>query len=112
MSRRWCAFAPASVVPRRSDLAVLVIGASVLFVPREASAVRFGLGIATDLTPLVFDPAFDDGNGAFRWGFRPVLEVEANHYLSFGAYAPFTIFRGEESGAASSGAESVFGGTI
>src|SRR5205823_3028190 len=52
----------------------------------------------------------ENGSSPLRLGFRPVLEVEINHYLAFGTYAPFTVFRsGESEGSASSGAESVFG---
>ncbi len=74
---------------------------------REAHAVRFALGVATDLTPIVLDPSRSgDMDAPVLWGFRPVLDLELNHYLSFGAYPPFTLYRG---GGASSGAESVFG---
>lgn len=84
-----------------------------LLAPEDARAVRFSLGVATDLTPLALDPAVDGSGATFRFGFRPVLEVEASHYLSFGAYAPFTIYRAQTGGgAASSGAESVFGVTV
>jgi hypothetical protein len=80
-------------------------------IPRPAEAVRFGLGVATELTPLVIDRVqTENGQSPVRLGFRPVLEVELSHYLSFGTYAPFTVFRsGESEGSASSGAESVFG---
>jgi hypothetical protein len=82
-----------------------------LLAPSEAHAVRFGLGVASEVTPLVIDAGSSVTSGSgVRLGFRPVLEVEANYYLSFGAYAPFTVYRtGDSEGAASSGAESVFG---
>ena len=81
---------------------------------REANAVRFGLGVATELTPIIVDEARDLSAGSsVRLGFRPVIEVEANHYFAVGVYAPFVVYRsGEASGAASSGAESVFGLTL
>lgn len=64
--------------------------------------------MATELTPIVIDPARSgDSDAPVLWGFRPVLDLELNHYLSFGAYPPFTIYRGGSTG--SSGAESVFG---
>ncbi len=76
--------------------------------------MRFGLGVATEFTPIVIDRVqTENGQSPVRLGFRPVLEVEASHYLAFGAYAPFTVFRsGESEGSASSGAESVFGLTV
>jgi hypothetical protein len=97
-----------SAVLRRSSAAALLLLA---LYPRPAEAVRFGLGVATELTPIVIDRVqTENGSSPVRLGFRPVLEVEVNHYLSFGAYAPFTVFRsGESEGSASSGAESVFG---
>lgn len=69
--------------------------------------MRFALGVASDFTPIVVDPGRVEGMSApILIGFRPVLDIELNHYLSFGAYPPFTIYR---SAANSSGAESVFG---
>jgi hypothetical protein len=89
---------------------VVVVTLGVLIVPNTAHAIRFGLGVASEVTPLVFDVGNTQNASTFRLGFRPVLDVEANHYLSFGAYAPFTVYRtGDAEGAASSGAESVFG---
>jgi hypothetical protein len=74
---------------------------------REAQAVRFALGVASDFTPVVIDPGLAEGaSQPILIGFRPILDIELNHYLSFGAYPPFTIYR---SSANSSGAESVFG---
>lgn len=77
----------------------------------RADAVRWTLGVATELTPVVVDPGRPDGLGApFRLGVRPVVDLEINRYLAFGAYAPFVVLRaGEGGGAASTGAESVFG---
>lgn len=98
-------------VRRRWFTAQLSIAVLLALAPQSAHAIRFSLGVATDLTPLVVDPARDESGSAFRLGFRPVLEVEANHYLSFGAYAPFTVYRADSDSVASSGAESVFGVT-
>lgn len=79
--------------------------------PPSAEAVRWTLGVATDVTPLVVEPARpEDLPTPFRLGFRPVIELETGYHLSFSAYAPFTVVRsGEGDGAASTGAESVFG---
>ena len=91
---------------KRALLAVALIA-----IPSEAWAIRWTLGIASELTPLVFDKDRDTG-AVFRLGFRPVLEFEPVRWLSLEAYAPFVVYRAGEStggGAASSGAESVFG---
>lgn len=78
-----------------------------MVVPKDAHAVRFALGLASGLTPLVID---DANPNSVRFGLRPVLDVEALPWLAFEAYAPFTLIRtGDNIGAASSGAESVFG---
>ncbi|MCK6550568.1 hypothetical protein L6R52_32320 [Myxococcota bacterium] len=98
-----------AAIARVSLLAIALVGASA----RDAAAVRFALGVATDLTPIVVDPARPpDAAAPVLFGFRPVLEVEANEYFSVGAYAPFTVYRSASTGAASSGAESVFGLTL
>ena len=74
--------------------------------------MRFALGVAGDVTPAVLDAAdaIDDPY-TLRLGLRPVLDVEVLPWLAFDAYAPFTLLRvgGDVGGAASSGAESVFG---
>jgi hypothetical protein len=88
-----------------------LLACALVFVPSEAFAIRWTLGIATELTPLVVQ-ADRDTKPTFRLGFRPVLEFEPVRWLSLEAYAPFVVYRaGEDTGggAASSGAESVFG---
>jgi hypothetical protein len=80
--------------------------------PAEAHAIRWTLGVGSELTPIVIDPERPDGSGIpFRLGFRPILELEPIRWIAIGAYAPFVVYRAGEggSGAASSGAESVFG---
>ncbi len=90
----------------RGALVLLLLGW-----PTSARAIRWTLGLATELTPVVIDPDRpDDRSAPFRLGLRPVLDFEVNRYLAIGAYAPFVVVRtGEGEGAASSGAESVFG---
>ncbi len=91
-----------------------MVGLALLAIPSRADAIRWTLGVASELTPLVFDPARDQ-RAAFRLGFRPVLEFEPARWLSFEAYAPFVVYRtkeGDDTGAASSGAESVFGVSV
>lgn len=82
-----------------------------LFAPSEAQAVRWTLGVATELTPVVVEPGRPEGLGApVRLGVRPVIDFELTRSVAFSAYAPFVVLRtGEGDGAASSGAESVFG---
>jgi hypothetical protein len=79
-------------------------------IPSEAHAIRWTLGIASELTPLLFE-ADRETRPSFRLGFRPVLEFEPVRWFSIEAYAPFVVYRAgeEDEGAASSGAESVFG---
>lgn len=91
-------------------IAIGAIGV-VLATPSEANAIRWTLGIASELTPLVFEPERET-RASFRLGFRPVLEFEPARWISIEAYAPFVVVRkgeGADPGAASSGAESVFG---
>jgi hypothetical protein len=94
--------------PTRTVLPLL----SVLLVSGEAEAVRFTLGVAGDLTPVVIesDAASESASGV-RFGLIPVLEVEASPYLSVGTYTPFTLVRarGGTGPGGSSGAESIFG---
>lgn len=73
--------------------------------PREASALRFTLGLESGLTPLVLDPDPEAGGGSVRLSLRPVLEVETSRSFSIGTYTPFTLLR---AGGAATGAESVF----
>ena len=84
--------------------------AALLAIPGEAHAIRWTLGVASELTPLLFEPE-QKTRASFRLGFRPVLEFEPARWLSIEAYAPFVVYRTREGdgGAASSGAESVFG---
>ena len=80
-----------------------------LLAPREAWAVRFTLGVAANVTPVVIDPQ-DSDNSGFLLGLRPVLDVEVSRYFAIGAYAPFTLVRaGGNQDDSKSGAESVFG---
>ncbi len=90
--------------------ALIVVVAFAILAPREASAIRWTLGVATELTPVVVDPGRPDGLGApLRLGVRPVIDLEVTRAVAFSAYAPFVVLRsGEGGGAASSGAESVF----
>lgn len=90
---------------------LLFVAALVLAPAPADAAVRWTLGFATELTPVVIDPGRPADLGTpVRIGVRPVVELELAHWISFGAYAPFTVIRtGEGGGAASSGAESVFG---
>src|SRR5688572_14339094 len=90
---------------------IWLLGIAILAIPSEARAIRWTLGIASELTPLVFEQDRET-RPTFRLGFRPVLEFEPTRWLSVEAYAPFVVYRaGEDTGggAASSGAESVFG---
>jgi len=75
----------------------------------DAQAIRFSLGLAGQVTPVIFDQNrdFEFGSGT-RFGLLPVLEVEALPWLAFDAYAPFAIYRTDATGPASSGGESVF----
>jgi hypothetical protein len=103
-SKRSCAFERESAALRRFRAAAIALA---LLIPSRAHAVRFALGVASDFTPIVLDPnRGPDASAPILVGFRPVLDVELNHYLSFGAYPPFTVYR---SAANSTGAESVFG---
>lgn len=82
-------------------------------IPRPAEAIRWTLGVASEVTPLVLDRVFPDQSPArFRLAFRPVLELEPARWLAIGAYAPFVVYRTgefESEDAAAGGAESVFG---
>ncbi len=88
-----------------------ILIALALLIPAEAHAIRWTLGVATELTPVVIDPGRPDGLGApVRLGVRPVVDLELTRSVAISAYAPFVVLRtGEGEGAASSGAESVFG---
>ena len=83
---------------------LIVMGAS------DAHAIRFTLGLAANIAPVIVDRDvdFELGRGT-RLGLLPVLEVEALPWLAFDAYAPFAVYRTDASGPASSGGESVFG---
>ena len=89
----------------------LFIALLLALVPARADAVRWTLGFATELTPVVVDPGRPDGLGApLALGVRPVVDLELSRYFAVGAYAPFVVLRsGEGGGSASTGAESVFG---
>lgn len=91
----------------RGPIAGVLVAAAVAFTPTDASAVRFSLGLASALTPLVVDASEPDL--AVRLGLRPVVDVEPIPWIAISAYAPFTLIRtGESLGSSSSGAESVF----
>lgn len=78
--------------------------------PTEAQAIRWTLGVASELVPVVLDAAREETGTPFRVGVRPVVEVELAPVFSLGVYAPFVVYRsGEGDGAASAGGESVFG---
>lgn len=94
--------------PRTARVLSALVLAAALGASSEAEAVRFGLGLATTLTPLAIDPGSDDPP-SLRIGLRPVLDVEVLPWLAFDAYAPFSLWRSDADGPASSGAESVFG---
>lgn len=80
-----------------------------LFWAQPADAVRFTLGLAGDLVPIVFDGA-EQTESATRFGLLPVIEFEPIPQLSIGTYTPFTLVRaGGSNISSSSGAESVFG---
>jgi hypothetical protein len=88
-----------------------LLALALLAAPGEAHAIRWTLGVASELTPLLFEPDRQT-RASFRLGFRPVLELEPVRWFSIEAYAPFVVYRANEDsggGAASSGAESVFG---
>ena len=95
----------------RLALVPAVAGLFAVAWPSDARAVRFSLGLCGGVTPIVLDP--DQPTGApyrMRLGLRPVLDVELHPSFAVETYAPFTVLRvGEGDGAASSGAESVFG---
>ncbi|MEE2901753.1 MAG: hypothetical protein VYC39_05455 [Myxococcota bacterium] len=88
----------------------LVAGFGCLFFAGEAEAIRFNLGLAGQITPVVVDDSaeFTFGEGT-RLGLLPVLEFEVLPWLAFDTYAPFTLYRTNATGPASSGGESVFG---
>lgn len=78
--------------------------------PGRADAVRWTIGVASEVVPVVLDPDRTAEGTPFRLGVRPVVEVEVAPVFSIGVYAPFVVFRsGEGEGAASAGGESVFG---
>lgn len=78
--------------------------------PQEAHAIRWTIGVASELVPVVVDPTREGDGTPFRVGVRPVVEVELVPAFSLGVYAPFVVYRsGEGDGAASAGGESVFG---
>lgn len=109
--KRWFAFGRESAVLPRSEstlaIARALVALAAIAVARDAHAVRFALGVAGDFTPVVVDPGLlENESNPILIGFRPILDIELNHYLSFGAFPPFTIYR---STANSTGAESVFG---
>lgn len=100
------------MAPLRGSRALVAVGlaAALSLLPRPARAVRFGLGVASEATPLVIDRVqTGESRSNFRLGFRPVLEVEPSYWISFGAYAPFTVLRTGDGGTSAQGAESVFG---
>lgn len=85
------------------------VGACVLLATPHAHAVRFTLGLAGDLVPIVVDGA-ERTSSATRFGLLPVIDFEPIPYLAIGTYTPFTLVRaGGSSISSSSGAESVFG---
>lgn len=94
-----------SVAPLRFSLPAIVF-ALILAAPRDASALRFTLGLEAGFTPLVVDPAPEAGGGNLRFGLRPVLEVETSRWFAIGAYTPFTLLRAGS--GSTTGAESVF----
>jgi hypothetical protein len=58
----------------------LLLGAVLLLLPAEARAIRWTLGFATELTPVVLDPGRPDDLGTpVRIGVRPVVDLELNH---------------------------------
>lgn len=90
--------------------AVFLFCAAIILSAAEAHAIRFSLGLAGQITPVVIDQdvRFEFGSGT-RLGLRPVLEVEALPWLAFDTYAPFNLYRTDATGPASSGGESIFG---
>lgn len=95
----------------KAGAASLTLCLASLAAPPPAEAVRWTLGVGTELVPVVLDAGRPEGLGTpLRLGVRPVIDLELSHYFAVGAYAPFVVYRrGEASSAASSGAESVFG---
>jgi len=85
-----------------------IVGAAALGTAGDAHAVRFTLGLASNLTPIVVD-GDPEAEPSVRFGLRPVLDVEVAPWMAFEAYAPFVLARTDSEGPASSGAESVFG---
>ena len=87
-----------------------LIAFALLLASSDAHAIRFSLGLAGQVTPIVIDGDVDFkfGRGT-RLGLLPVLEVEALPWLAFDTYAPFAVYRTDASGPASSGGESIFG---
>lgn len=84
--------------------------AAALFVsPASAEAVRFTLGFAGELVPIVIDGA-ERFESSTRLGLLPIIDFEPIPYLAIGTYTPFTLVRvGGSSISSSSGAESIFG---
>lgn len=97
----------------RGHFQIVLIGALLaVAIPRPARAIRWTLGVASEVTPLVFQRSSDLSPAQVRLAFRPVLELEPARWLSIGAYAPFVVYRtatNVQEEAASGGAESVFG---
>lgn len=90
-------------------LARWLLVAGILLLASPASAVRFTLGLAGELIPIVADGA-DRTSSSTRFGLLPVIDFEPIPYLAIGTYTPFTLVRaGGSSISSSSGAESVFG---
>ena len=91
----------------RSVGALVAVTAICVAAPNDAEAVRFSLGLASAVTPLVVEAAEPDLQ--LRQGLRPVVDIEPVPWVAISAYAPFVLYRtGEDLGASSSGAESVF----
>lgn len=85
------------------------VAAGVLGFAPSAEAVRFTLGVAADLVPVVVDGAERTASGT-RFGLLPIIDFEPIPYLAIGTYTPFTLARaGGSNISSSSGAESVFG---
>ena len=95
-------------MPKFSLLSWL-ISAALVHLPASAEAVRFSLGLATELVPIVVDGSALTESST-RLGLLPIIEFEPIPYLSIGTYTPFTLVRvGGSNISSSSGAESVFG---
>ena len=104
------AFAGASYSKGYMKRSALLAGLCCLFFASEAEAIRFNLGLAGQVTPIVIDDSTDFAFGkGTRLGLLPVLEFEILPWLAFDTYAPFTVYRTNATGPASSGGESVFG---